>query len=262
MVKPVIQSSVREGAGGARRPGGPVVSDAASKRGVQVDAFRALDRRSLAHDAAEQLRRLILDGTLQPGDRLPAERDLSARLGVSRPTLREGVRALVSIGLVETRHGAGTFVSSGAGAAGGPVTITIVDLYDALELRLLLEPVVAERAVAHITDEDLLRLGRTLAAMEEKVDEPEAFVMVDAEFHRQIHVAAQSPFLLSVLDGLWELARRGRLLSGRQPGVTERTLAEHRAIIEALERRDPSAAREAMTAHLTHIRTSLIGQTT
>src|SRR5918998_3745168 len=114
------------------------------------DAFQALDRRSLAHDAAEHLRELVSSGALRPGDRLPSERELASRLGVSRPTLREAVRGLVIMGLLETRHGAGTFVVRTAPLDGDGFTVTI-DLADApvqelFEIRLLLEPSVTERA--------------------------------------------------------------------------------------------------------------------
>src|SRR5215212_3195660 len=90
-----------------------------------ADAFQALDRRSLAHDAAEHLRELIGSGALQPGDKLPPERALASRLGVSRPTLREAVRGLVIMGLLETRHGAGTYVVRQAPAEGDALTVTI-----------------------------------------------------------------------------------------------------------------------------------------
>jgi GntR family transcriptional repressor for pyruvate dehydrogenase complex len=231
---------------------------------VQADAFQELDRRTLARDAAEHLKGLIVDGTLRPGDKLPPERELSGRLGVSRPTLREAVRALVIMGMLESRHGSGTFVA-GTGDAGAGLSITI-NLHDPLEslfeLRLLLEPVATERAASHITHTELGELHRLLAAMEQHVLDPPAFVRTDAGFHRQIHLAARSPFILSILDGIDELAMRGRRLSGRQPGVTERTVAEHQIILEALERGDPFEARGAMTAHLMHIRGTLIGQTT
>src|ERR1700722_14035201 len=97
-------------------------------------AFQELGRRSLSRDAAEQLKRAILDGTLVPGDRLPPERELAARLGVSRPTLRGAVNALVIMGLLDSRHGSGTFVAAGAGAPvaehgddGASITIDIGD---------------------------------------------------------------------------------------------------------------------------------------
>src|SRR5580704_2548749 len=94
-------------------------------------AFQELGRRSLSRDAAEQLKRAILDGTLAPGDRLPPERELAARLGVSRPTLRGAVNALVIMGLLDSRHGSGTFVTSGAvperDESGSAITIDIGD---------------------------------------------------------------------------------------------------------------------------------------
>jgi DNA-binding FadR family transcriptional regulator len=242
-----------------------VVKPLSQSVAVQADAFQELDRRTLAHEAAEHLKGLIVDGTLRPGDKLPPERELSGRLGVSRPTLREAVRALVIMGLLESRHGSGTFVARGTGDAGAPVSITI-NLDDPLEslfeLRLLLEPVATERAASHMTHAELGELHRLFSAMEQQVLDPEAFLRTDADFHRQIHVAARSPFILSILDGIAELAIRGRRLSVRAPGVPERTVAEHQVILQALERRDPFEARGAMTAHLMHIRATLIGQTT
>src|SRR4051812_3521819 len=119
----------------------PSVSD-----GAADDTFQALDRRSLAHDAAEHLRELIGSGTLQPGDKLPAERTLAGRLGVSRPTLREAVRGLVIMGLLETRHGAGTYVLRRVAPDDDALTLKI-DLHGApieelFEIRLLVEPAV------------------------------------------------------------------------------------------------------------------------
>jgi GntR family transcriptional regulator, transcriptional repressor for pyruvate dehydrogenase complex len=228
-----------------------------------ADAFQALDRRSLAHDAAEHLKELIGSGALQPGDKLPPERSLATRLGVSRPTLREAVRGLVIMGMLETRHGAGTFVVRQA-PVGDPLTLTI-DLQDApieelFEIRLLLEPSVTERAAARITDEELAGLHGLVDRMERAISEPTEFILVDAEFHRAIHVAARSTMLLSVLDGIADLSLRGRTISSTRPGVTRRTAQEHLAILDALEAHDPVLAREAMAAHLMHIRGVLIGR--
>jgi GntR family transcriptional regulator, transcriptional repressor for pyruvate dehydrogenase complex len=227
-----------------------------------ADAFQALDRRSLAHDAAEHLRELIGSGALQPGDKLPPERALATRLGVSRPTLREAVRGLVIMGLLETRHGAGTYVVRQAPPEGDPLTVTI-DLQDApieelFEIRLLLEPSLTERAAARITEDELAELRSTLERMDAVVGQPSAFSLLDVEFHRAIHVAARSATLLTLLDGIADLSRRGRTLSSTRPGVTRRTAQEHRAILDGLEARDPVLAREAMSAHLMHIRGVLV----
>jgi DNA-binding FadR family transcriptional regulator len=227
------------------------------------DAFQALDRRSLAHDAAEHLRELVSSGALRPGDRLPSERELASRLGVSRPTLREAVRGLVIMGLLETRHGAGTFVVRTAPPDGDAFTVTIdlegAPIQELFEIRLLLEPSVTERATARITDDELAELRDMLERMEATVGEAQAFALVDAEFHRMVHVAARSATMLSLLDGIADLSLRGRTISTVQAGVRRRTLLEHRAILEALEDRDPVLAREAMAAHLMHIRGVLVG---
>jgi GntR family transcriptional regulator, transcriptional repressor for pyruvate dehydrogenase complex len=227
------------------------------------DAFQAIDRRSLAHDAAEHLKELIASGALQPGDKLPPERALATRLGVSRPTLREAVRGLVIMGMLETRHGAGTFVVRQE-PVDDPLSLTI-DLQDApvdelFELRLLLEPAATERAAARITDAELATLQGLVVEMETAAADPTAFIGVDVAFHRAIHIAARSSMLLSVLDGIADLSLRGRTISSYRPGVTRRTAGEHVAIVAALEARDPLLAREAMTAHLMHIRGVLIGR--
>ena len=234
---------------------------------VAVDtapAFQILDRRSLAHDAAEHLRELVGSGALQPGDKLPSERALASQLGVSRPTLREAVRGLVIMGLLETRHGAGTFVVRQTPPAGDALTVT-VDLQGApieelFEIRLLLEPSVTERAAARTTEADLAELHAILERMDGLVGDPPAFSLLDAEFHRAIHVAARSDTMLSLLDGIADLSLRGRTVSSTRPGVTRRTTHEHRAILDALVARDPVLAREAMAAHLMHIRGVLIGR--
>jgi GntR family transcriptional repressor for pyruvate dehydrogenase complex len=217
-------------------------------------AFQEIGRRSLSRDAAEQLRRAILDGTLAPGDRLPPERELAAQLGVSRPTLRGAVNALVIMGLLDSRHGSGTFVTAGAGVQvpesdGSSMTIDIGDspLVALFELRLLFEPLAAQRAAARIEQAELDGLTRLLEELEARIDDTPEFVRLDAEFHQVIQNVAGSPLIVSVLDGISELALR---------------VGEHAVILDALQRRDPFEASAAMTAHLMHIRATLIGQPT
>ncbi|HEY1777740.1 MAG TPA: FadR/GntR family transcriptional regulator [Solirubrobacteraceae bacterium] len=232
-------------------------------------AFQELGRRSLSRDAAEQLKRAILDGTLAPGDRLPPERELAARLGVSRPTLRGAVNALVIMGLLDSRHGSGTFVAAGAATAvpesdGSAIVIDIGDspLVALFELRLLFEPLAVQRAAARIEQGDLDELARLLEEMEANLDDSADFVRIDAEFHEIIQNASASPLIVSVLGSISELALRGRTLSGRHKRVRERTVGEHAVILDALKRRDPFEASAAMTAHLMHIRATMIGQAT
>lgn len=231
-------------------------------------AFQEIGRRSLSRDAAEQLRRAILDGTLAPGDRLPPERELAARLGVSRPTLRGAVNALVIMGLLDSRHGSGTFVAAGAMAQapdgdGSSMTIDIGDspLVSLFELRLLFEPLAAQRAAARIEQAELDGLKRLLEELEASIDDAAEFVRLDAEFHLVIQNVAGSPLIVSVLDGIAELALRGRTLSSRHKRVRESTVGEHAVILDALQRRDPFEASAAMTAHLMHVRATMVAQT-
>jgi len=230
---------------------------------ARTSAFRELDRRSLSRDAAEQLREAIRDGSLRPGQRLPSERALAAQLGLSRPTLREAVCALVIMGLLESRHGAGTFVASATDAPGARVTIDIREdpLAALFELRLLFEPPAAARAAARVTEAELVNLAALLEALSEQVGDADSFVVSDARFHRLIHTASGSEVLLAALDSIAELALRGRTLSGGSRAVRERTIIEHGVILDALHRHDPFEAGAAMTAHLMHIRGSLIVHT-
>ena len=238
---------------------------------VKADVFKALDRRSLSRHAADHLKALIASGSLAPGDRLPPERELAVRLGVSRPTLREAVGALVIMGLLESRQGAGTFVARTADeatATGTPNATTVsIDIDEdplgaLFELRLLLEPTAAERSASRISDREVAELRQLFEEMVKQQGDPDQFIRLDVEFHRQIQVAAGSTLILSMLDRISSLAFRSRTLSGHAPGVTQRTVAEHRAILEALEAHDAFLAKAAMTAHLMHIRGLLIGQAT
>jgi GntR family transcriptional regulator, transcriptional repressor for pyruvate dehydrogenase complex len=233
---------------------------------VNADVFKELDRRSLARHAADHLKALIAEGSLAAGDRLPPERELAARLGVSRPTLREAVAALVIIGVLESRQGAGTFVvrtpdETTAEGAPSPTDVSIDlgpdPLESLFELRLVLESAAAERAASHVSNAELAVLRSLLDQLAGSVGDPEQFIRIDVAFHRQIHVSATSPVLSSMLDQIADLALRTGTLSAGRPGVTQRTVEEHRAILEALEARDGHLARAAMIAHLMHFRHAL-----
>jgi DNA-binding FadR family transcriptional regulator len=238
---------------------------------IKADVFEELDHRSLARHAADHLKALIASGSLAPGDRLPPERELAVRLGVSRPTLREAVAALVIMGLLESRQGAGTFVARTAHeatATGTPNTTEVsIDIDDdplgaVFELRLLLEPTAAERAASRISNRELAELRQLFESLVTHQDDPEEFIQLDAEFHRQIQVAAGSALILSMLDNFSALAFRSTAPSERAIGVTQRSVTEHRAILEALEAHDAFLAKAAMTAHLMYIRGLTIGQAT
>lgn len=232
---------------------------------MNADVFRELDRRSLARHAADHLKALIASGSLSPGDRLPPERELATRLGVSRPTLREAVAALVIMGLLESRQGAGTFVARTAReatATGTPNATTISieigpDPAGALEeLRMLLEPAAAERAAIRCSAAKLAELRQLFDDLVAAQGDGERCLRLDAEFHRQIQIAGGSTLILSMLDGVASLAGREDAPAPPPAGDPERDVAEHRAILEAIETRNAPLAKAAMTAHLVHAGTA------
>jgi GntR family transcriptional regulator, transcriptional repressor for pyruvate dehydrogenase complex len=219
-------------------------------------------RRSAAADAVEKIKALITDGVFPPGSRLPPERDLCLRLSVSRPTLREAIRSLDMMGVLQSRQGAGTYVTDLAAITlAEPLRFMIglnsSSLVELADVRRLLESGAAERAAGLITRDELAELRETIDELHEHSMEPARFAELDMRFHRVIHIAAHNGLLLALLDGMSGLAERSRTITGRQPGVVEASLRAHERIYEALLARDRSGARDAMIEHLDDVRNAL-----
>lgn len=208
------------------------------------------------------VRDMIMDGRLRAGARLPVEKDLAAELGVSRGSLREAVRALAILGVVETRQGDGTYVTAlDASLLLAPLRF-LADLQGPedsaylLAVRRMLEPESAALAAPRITDDQLERLGALLDEMDGLLasgneSDIETFIAVDTEFHRQIAQASGNPALAAIVDGLVSQTLRTRLWRAISASGTVRdTQGEHRAILTALARRDPERARIRMAVHV------------
>lgn len=207
------------------------------------------------------VKRLIAAGELSAGDRLPIEKDLAERWGVSRGSLREGVRALATLGVLETRQGDGTYVTDlDPDALLRPLGF-FVDLQgtaqaaDLLAVRRVLEAESVGLAARKLTDEQIDQLEAILAPIDVLVAEgsvdPEAFIDADMRFHQLISRASGNPALAALIDGLMTRTFRGRLWRA----LTERDSvgvahAEHRLILDALRVRDPERARIRMLSHL------------
>lgn len=208
------------------------------------------------------VRDMIVDGRLQAGARLPVEKDLAAELGVSRGSLREAVRALAILGVLETRQGDGTYVTAlDASLLLAPLRF-LADLHGPedsahlLAVRRILEPESAARAASRITDEQLDGLASLLDEMDALLasgndGDLETFIAVDTEFHRQIARASGNPALAALVEGLVSQTLRTRLWRAISASGTVRdTQGEHRAILTALARRDPDRARTRMAVHV------------
>ena len=222
----------------------------------------ASSTRSQTDTVIDGVKSMIASGLLSPGSRVPIEADLAVQLGVSRGPLREGVRALVALGILETRQGDGTYVTSLDPALLLGSIGVLADLQSSegvvqlLEVRRILESETAARAAIGLSDADLAGLENLLETAEAAIDaggEPdyEAFIDADIEFHSVIAGASANPTLAALVDGLGGRTARARLWHAisAQGSITQ-AHAEHRAILVELRRRDPERARLRMALHI------------
>jgi DNA-binding FadR family transcriptional regulator len=232
----------------------------------QIDEkqFTPLARRSYVADVIRTIQDMILDGRLAPGQRLPPERALSEALGVSRPTVREAFRSLQAMNILESRHGSGTFVSSlGVKELLSPLQFVLSlaegGLEHLFEVRLMLEPGAAELAAGRASAADIVAMHDCLARTErEGLTDHRALLRLDVELHELILRAAGNPLLEHLMAAISTLGAESRSFTARLPGVSEKTISDHREIVAAIQEGGPQAARTAMTAHLTRIRDSAL----
>jgi GntR family transcriptional repressor for pyruvate dehydrogenase complex len=211
---------------------------------------------AVTDEAILQIKQMILDGRLRPGDRLPPEQELSASLGLSRSSLREAVKALEIIRVLDVRRGDGTYVTSLEPALLLEAMSFVVDLHQdssVLELfavRRILEPAAATLAAAQASAEDVARLRETLSSVDPRTS-IEGLVAHDLEFHHGIVELSGNGYLTSLLAGLSSGTQRARVWRGlTQENVVARTLAEHAAILDALAAGDAELVRARVTVHI------------
>lgn len=211
---------------------------------------------AVTDEAIEKLRSMIVSGQLRPGDRLPREADLATTLGLSRNSLREAVRALSLVRILDVRQGDGTYVSSLAADSLLEALNFIVEFHhdasvlELLEVRRILEPAASARAAVVISEPSTEQLAEILgrANAESPVED---LVKADVEFHRAIANAAGNSVLASLIESLSAPTQRARVWRGMtQEGALQRTLDEHQAIFDAIARHDPEMARTWATVHV------------
>jgi GntR family transcriptional repressor for pyruvate dehydrogenase complex len=227
-------------------------------------SYGVFAREQLPERIATRLVSMIAERHLRPGDKLPPERDLAAAMQVSRPSLREALRALAMLNIVEIRQGSGTYVTSLRPEVLVEHFDFVFALDDAtfaelLETRKMLEPSLAAAAAAHATDDELDRLRACMARATAGVDDPDAFLEADFELHEIITSAAHNQILARFMSSLTRLGTASRRRTGALPGVRTQSLQDHQAIVDALLRRDSEAAAAIMRQHLENIQSSLRG---
>lgn len=205
---------------------------------------------------AEQLLEHVEREGLRPGDRLPTERLLAERFGVSRASVRQALVALEVKGVVEVRHGGGVFLADTARQhplAG--LWHRAERLSDILVVREALEVKIAELAAEHCRDDDRRLMERALQQMDDDIAHGGVGAEADEAFHRAVTMASHNPVMLELMDAVSDRIWESRLASLSQPGRPPVSLAAHRDIAAAIVRGDPGAAGRAMRAHLAVVAT-------
>jgi GntR family transcriptional repressor for pyruvate dehydrogenase complex len=214
---------------------------------------------ALTDEAIGKIKEMIISGRVRPGEKLPREADLAAELGLSRNSLREAVKALTLVNVLDVRQGDGTYATSLAPSLLLEALSFIVDFHrddtvlDFLEVRRILEPAATALASQRMSEEERTELGKVLESVTSDTT-VEELVVADLEFHRQIALGAGNPVLASLVDNMSAPTSRARVWRGMtERGALERTLAEHRAIYDAIQARDADLASSWATIHVSGI---------
>ncbi len=224
----------------------------------------ALKRSKLYEQIADRLQELIISDSLRPGDKLPGERELAERLGVSRAVIREAIRVLSVRGLVRVKPGCGTYVcelSHKDAAASIELFLKLRQhprfWQDIYEVRRMIEVEAAGLAAERATEQDLTAMEEALAGMEANRDDPERYTHYDIAFHMALATATHNELLGVLLRPLSDLLAEVVLVAYRAPMAVEEGLAHHRNILKRVREHDVAGARQAMRDHLHHAQESV-----
>ncbi|MDJ0335725.1 FadR/GntR family transcriptional regulator [Salinibacterium sp. G-O1] len=211
---------------------------------------------AVTDEAIQKIKAMIVSGELAPGDRLPPEKELSERLGLSRSSMREAVKALEVIRVLDVRRGDGTYVTSLEPQLLLEAISFVIDLHDdasileIFEVRRMLEPAATAMAARTIDATGVSKLREDVASVDPETD-VENLVRHDVQFHRDIVGLSGNSYLASLIDTLTSSTIRARLWRGlTEAGSVARTLAEHDAIVDALESGDAELAQALATVHI------------
>jgi len=219
--------------------------------------FEAIRRNKVYEEVARRLEQFIAE-RMKPGDMLPPERELAESFGVSRSSIRDAIRRLELVGMVEPRQGSGTIVRElSADALINPLTTVLVQkrklVVELLDVRKMLEPPLAARAATHAAAADVAEMEDILVRQGEKLRQGDAAIEEDNEFHYAIAMASDNSVVLKVLDVLMDLLRETRERALQVEGRPQKSIAGHRRILTAIKRHDPVAAELAMRRHIEEV---------
>jgi GntR family transcriptional regulator, transcriptional repressor for pyruvate dehydrogenase complex len=206
-------------------------------------------------EIVRQVKQLIAEGRFKSGDRLPPERELAEKFVVSRTSVREALRALESLGLIEIRPGEGTFVREvSIDALIGPLALVMTSQRAAIgelfEARRVLEPAIAALAASRATPEEVQEMERILEDQAREIAAGRTGLAQDAAFHAAIGTAAHNRAITRLVHAIMDLLGQSREESINTPGRAARSHQDPRRIVQAVAQRDSAAARQAMLDHL------------
>ncbi len=216
--------------------------------------FEIIRRNKVYEGVARQIERLILK-KLHPGDKLPSERELAETLAVSRSSIRDAIRSLELMGMVEPRQGAGTMVREiSSQSVANPLLNALKRreemISELLDFRKILEPPLAARAATHASSDEISEMEDILGRQEQKLRDGEGTIGEDSEFHYAVAMASGNSVVLKVLDILMDLLRDTRERTLQVEGRPQKSLAGHRRILAAIKRHDAESAKAAMRRHI------------
>lgn len=238
-----------------------------SRTGNREMSVEPIKSTRIYEEIVRQVKAMIAEGRLKSGDQLPPERDLAEKFVVSRTSVREALRALESLGLVEIRAGEGTFVREvSVEALIEPLALVLVSQREAIgelfEARRLLEPAIAGLAARRATPEEIQEMERILAEQAREIAAGRTGLVQDGQFHAAIASAAHNQAITRLVHGIMDLLTQSREESLNTPGRPQRSHQDHRGMLEAIRRRDEAAAEQAMREHLVAVEGLVLGPPT
>jgi GntR family transcriptional repressor for pyruvate dehydrogenase complex len=239
-------------------PARPSVNRFSHDPGKEPRLIEPIKKTRVAEEVADRIRTLILDGTFAQGQPLPSERVLTEQFGVSRGSIRDALRMLETIGLIETQHGRGTFpreltVDRLVAPLASMMTFQ-QDLQDELlDVRRMFEPAVARVAAQRATDKDFADLQRIIDAQRRKLKKVQSAIVEDSEFHAALARSTGNRVVVSLMATLNDLLVESRKLTLKQKGRPAKSIEGHEAVVAALRRRDADGAARAMSNHIDQI---------
>jgi len=224
----------------------------------EINMFRSIKRQRVSDEIVHQVKALISQGTLKPGDRLPPERELIKEFSVSRPSLREALNSLVAQGFLEVKQGNRTFVKPiTSEKLHDPLSLLLKadthKIFDLIEVRKAMEAWGAFHAAQRVSEEDIKRLEEIIGEMKAALDEGKSWEKQDADFHLAIAQATHNTIQTHMMFTIYDLLRGSVARVFRDQGKAKKLFQQHYRIFSAIKNRSPEKARERILEHLNYV---------